>query len=232
MSIDEQPLEIFQCEQGSEEWYLARAGIPTASEFQTLLMEGKAKGTPSATRRTYMLQLIGEQLTGKVEQYSNFHMERGKALEPEARDLYKFVYSRTVRPVGFIRRGRVGASPDALVDNDGLLEIKTKLPHLQIDLILKDQVPTEHKAQIQGQLWLADREWLDFVSYWPGLPLFVKRVERDEVYIETLAQAVDKFLTEMDETMGQLKEITFVEPRHFKTMFDNLDSGETNGKST
>ena len=187
-------MEIFNCEQGTDEWRRARLGIPTASEFDTVQASGRGGGE-SVTRRKYMLTLIGERLTGEIapEGYSNAHMERGKAMEDEARKAYAFMADVDPERVGFVRNGDAGASPDSLVGAGGLLEIKTKLPHLHLDVLEKDRLPPEHVAQVQGQLWIAEREWLDFVSYWPKLPLFVKRVYRDETYIANLKAAIDKF---------------------------------------
>lgn len=199
-------LQIFNCEQGTPEWYQARAGIPTASEFDTVLAKGRGGGE-SKTRRTYMLKLIGERLTKEpMWSYSNTHMERGKAMEAEARDLYQMIAEVECEQVGFLRRGDAGCSPDSLVGENGMLEIKTKLPHLQLDCILYDELPSEHRAQCQGQLWIAEREWVDFVSYWPGLPLFAKRVFRDEPYIARLAEAVRVFNAEMEETIAKIQQ--------------------------
>lgn len=190
-------IEIINCEQGSPEWHAARAGIVTASEFATVLAKGRGGGE-SKTRRTYMLRLLGERLTGEVaESYSNGHMERGKALEAEARDAYAFLHDADYVQVGFIRSGDKGCSPDGLIGERGMVEIKTKLPHLQLDVLLTDEVPSEHIAQCQGALWIAEREWIDFASYWPKLPLFVKRIHRDEAYIERLAEAVAEFNAEL-----------------------------------
>lgn len=199
-------LQIFNCEQGTPEWYAARAGIPTASEFDTVMAKGRGGGD-SKTRRTYMLKLIGERLTKEpMWSYSNEHMERGKVMESEARDLYQMIAEVECEQVGFLRRGDAGCSPDSLVGADGMLEIKTKLPHLQLDCILYDELPSEHRAQCQGQLWIAEREWVDFVSYWPGLPLFAKRVYRDEEYIKKLAEAVRVFNAEMEETIAKVQQ--------------------------
>lgn len=199
-------LQIFNCEQGTPEWYQARAGIPTASEFDTVMAKGRGSGD-SKTRRTYMLKLIGERLTREpMWSYSNEHMERGKVMEAEARDLYQMIAEVECQQVGFLRRGDAGCSPDSLIGTDGMLEIKTKLPHLQLDCILYDELPTEHRAQCQGQLWIAEREWVDFVSYWPGLPLFAKRVFRDEDYIKRLAEAVRAFNAEMEETIAKVQQ--------------------------
>jgi hypothetical protein len=197
-------LQIIDCEQGSAEWFAARAGIPTASEFATVVAKGRG-GADSKTRRAYMMKLIGERLTGQpMESYSNVHMERGKVMEDEARDLYAMLRDCEPQRVGFMRRGEAGASPDALIGTDGLLEIKTKAPHLQIETLLANRLPPDHIAQVQGQLWISGREWVDFVSYWPGLPLFVTRVPRDEQYIATLKVEVADFLAEMAGFINQL----------------------------
>lgn len=199
-------LQIFNCEQGTPEWYAARAGIPTASEFDTVMAKGKGGGE-SKTRRTYMLKLIGERLTKEpMWSYANEHMERGKVMEAEARDLYQMIAEVECQQVGFLRHGDAGCSPDSLIDANGMLEIKTKLPHLQLDCLLYDELPAEHRAQCQGQLWIAEREWVDFVSYWPGLPLFAKRVFRDEPYIARLAEAVRVFNEEMQETITKIQQ--------------------------
>jgi hypothetical protein len=190
-------IEIFNMPQGSDEWFEVRRGIVTASEFGTLLMQGRGGGD-SKTRRTYMLKLMGERLTGDpMYHYSNDHMERGHDQEPDARNLYAFQTDAEPQAVGFIKNGSVGCSPDSIVGDKGMVEIKTKLAHLHLDVLLGDAVPNEHMAQIQGQLWVAEREWCDFVSYCPKLPLFVKRVPRDEAFIERIAKAVDLFEREM-----------------------------------
>lgn len=197
-------LQIFNCEQGSEDWIACRLGIPTASEFATVMAKGKGGGD-SKTRRTYMLKLAGERLTQqRMYSYSNDHMERGKEMEAEARDLYAMVSDVEPVQVGFLRRGDAGASPDSLIGDAGLLEIKTKLAHLQLECLLDDELPPEHKAQCQGQLWIAEREWVDFCSYWPGLPLFRHRVYRDEAYIKQIATAVDAFNAEMLELISKV----------------------------
>lgn len=187
-------MEIYNdIEQGTPEWFAVRAGIPTASCFKDILSKGAGK-----TRRTYMLKLLGERLTGELQEpFTNAHMERGKAMEAEARTMYEFQTDLSAEEVGFIRNGEKGCSPDSLIGESGMLEIKTKLPHLQLDVLDKGKLPSDHVAQIQGQLWVAEREWCDFVSYWPKLPLFVYRVTRDEEYIKTLADAVDSFNEEL-----------------------------------
>lgn len=201
-------LQVFtadDCPQGSEQWRKARAGIPTASNFATVMASGRGGGE-SKTRRTYMLKLAGEVLTGEVQEgFKNEHMERGNAMEPEARNLYSLVHDVDLTHVGFMRRGDIGASPDSLIGVDGLLEIKTKLPHLQIECLLAGKLPPEHIAQVQGQLFISGRLWCDFVSYWPGLPLFVTRVHRDEAAIARIQVECEAFNQELAELVAAIR---------------------------
>ena len=197
-------IEIINCDQNTPEWLEARMGIPTASQFATVMAKGRS-GSESKTRRTYMLKLLGERLTGELaDNFTTAHMERGHEMEESARNAYAFQSGNTPELVGFVRHQHgYGASPDFLVGDNGIGEIKTKLPHLQLDVLLRDKIPADHITQIQGQLWVADREWCDFVSYWPGLPLFVKRMERDEEKIAKIAEAVSLFNEELEELETQ-----------------------------
>ena len=198
-------MNIIDCDQGSPEWFAARAGIPTASEFHTVLAIGK-QGGKSLTRVAYLNKLAGEILTGEpMSSYSNDDMERGKLMEDEARDLYSFMHNVEPQRVGFIRNGDVGASPDSLIGDKGGLEIKSAAAHIQIARLLADELPSEHKAQVIGSMWIAEREWWDFASYCPKLPLFVKRVYRDEEYIKRLANEVDLFNIELRQTVEYIR---------------------------
>jgi hypothetical protein len=187
-------MEIFDIDQGGQEWLQARLGIPTASKFATVMAKGEGK-----TRSEYMRKLAGEIVTGEpMDSYTNVHMDRGKVMEDEARDLYAFVRDAEIRRVGFIRNGKKGASPDSLVGSEGGLEIKTALPHIQIERLLRADLPSEHKAQVQGNIWLAERDWWDFCSYWPKLPLLTVRVFRDDIYIKNMAGEIDRFNDELE----------------------------------
>jgi hypothetical protein len=198
-------MEILDCDQGTDEWFAARLGIPTASEFHTVLAVGP-KGGKSVGRVDYLNKLAGEILTGEpMTSYVNADMERGKIMEDEARDLYAFQTGADLRRVGFIRNGEKGASPDSLIGEDGGLEIKSAAAHVQIKRLLSDDLPSEHKAQVQGSLWVAERQWWDFISYCPKLPLFIKRVHRDEPYIAKLANEVDLFNTELRQTVEYIR---------------------------
>lgn len=191
--------------QGAPEWFAARAGIPTASEFDAVIAKGKGN-EPSKTRRSYMLKLAGERITGEVaESYTNAHMERGKAMEAEARDLYAFMRDVSLSQVGFVRHDlmRAGCSPDSFIGDDGMLEVKTKLPHLQLQALIDGVLPPEHKAQVQGGLLVTGRAWCDFMSYWPKLPSLIVRVERDEPYISALREGIEVFNHELDQLVAR-----------------------------
>lgn len=186
-------IEIFDCAQGSGEWFECRKGIPTASEFSTVMAKGEGK-----TRSAYMRKLAGEIITGKpMESYSNGDMARGQAMEDEARRMYALLHDVEPRRVGFIRNGKKGCSPDSLIGETRGLEIKSAAAHIQIERLLKDELPSEHKAQVLGSLWASEREAWDFLSYCPGLALLTVTVYRDEIYIKNLAAEVDRFNDEL-----------------------------------
>ena len=198
-------IEIISCDQNSPEWRKARAGIVTASAFSTVLAKGKSGGS-SLTRTTLLYRLAGEIITGEpAETFSNGAMERGHAMEEEARDYYAFITDQEPELVGFVRNGRKGASPDAFLGSDGLLEIKTHKPEILIGMIFKDEFPPEHKAQTQGQLWICEREWVDLQCYWRGMPSFIKRSYRDEAYISQLSGEVDRFNDDLDLIVERLR---------------------------
>lgn len=202
------------CKQGSDIWFRQRMGIPTSSNFKELLVKPKkAADIFGKGALTYMYKLAGERLIGEPQHnHTNDHMQRGHDNEPYARDAYSFHSGNEVRTTGIIlqldeNKNRIaGYSPDGLVEDDGTIEIKDKLPHLQIETILADVVPKEHMPQIQGGLWVSEREWCDFVSYCPKLlKPFVKRVYRDEEMISKIAKQVSIFNYELDALCEQLK---------------------------
>lgn len=194
-------LEIINCEQNSDEWIEARAGIITASAFKDVLAGGAGK-----TRRTYMMKLAGEIITGDpTESFSNGYMERGHELEETAIELYSDRFGAVVEKVGFWRNGIYGCSPDGVIGDDGIIEVKTKGAHIQGELLLKGLVPNEHKAQVQGSMFVSGRKWVDFVSYCPKMPMFIKRVKRDEDYIDELKIKLGVFNQELQVVVSQLR---------------------------
>ena len=199
-------VEVIEVEQGTPEWFAARAGIVTASEFATVQAKGKDGGR-SLTRDKYMRQLAGEILTEEPapEGYSNGFMERGKELENEARRMFAFMADLEPQRVGFVKNGRAGCSPDSLVGDDAGLEIKVAIPAVQIERLQRGKLPPEHVAQVQGSLWVTGRKTWHFVSYCPKLPSLILPVERDEVYIAQLAKAVDAFNEELDALVASIR---------------------------
>ncbi|MFG1349049.1 lambda exonuclease family protein [Xanthobacter autotrophicus] len=188
-------------DQGTDEWMKIRLGIPTASMFSALLAKGEGK-----TRRSYMCRLAAEIITGEpTETFTSPAMERGKVMESEARDWYAFQYNVEPERVGFIVNGPKGCSPDSLLGTNGMLEIKTTRGDLLIEKLLKGEFSPEHKAQCQGALWVAEREWIDLVTYWPRLPPLVVRAQRDELYIAALSKAVSDFNAELQEVVEQIR---------------------------
>nr|WP_298966608.1 lambda exonuclease family protein [uncultured Halomonas sp.] len=200
-------MQILTMPQGSPEWLAARLGRVTMSELKSLLVKGKGPGGLGAGAITYMHQLIGERITGELAEpfQGNAHTRRGHELEGVARALY---CDATGEPqpqeVGIILNHEVGYSPDSLVGANGLLEIKTKLPKFQIEVLLNGEIPDEHIPQCQGGLWVSEREWIDFVSYWPGMPLFIKRAYRNDIMIRAIAERVEAFHEEMERRMSQV----------------------------
>jgi hypothetical protein len=195
-------LEIFSAlEQGTDAWRACRAGIPTASMFSAILAKGEGK-----TRKSYMNRLAAEIITGEpLENFSSQSMARGQTMEGEARNYFSFLMDVQPTRVGFIRNGQKGCSPDSLINENALLEIKTQRGDLLIETLLKDEFPSEHRAQVQGQLWVAEREICHLTVFWPGMPPFIKTVGRDEAYIRDLAAAVDQFNAELSAVVDRIK---------------------------
>ena len=197
---------ISDVEQGTQEWLELRLGIATCSELDTLLVNGKGEAGFGAGAFTYMDTLIGERITGEAADpfTGNRHTERGHELEGTGRQLFESQTGVTTQQVGIILNHGIGYSPDSLIGVDGLCEIKTKLPKFQVGVILGNEIPKDHIAQCQGGLWVSEREWIDFVSYWPGMPLFIKRAYRDEAMIRKLSERVKIFYEILDERMNKV----------------------------
>jgi putative phage-type endonuclease len=198
-------------EQRSEEWFQARLGKVTASRVADVL--AKIKSGESASRRNYKIQLVSERLTGeKQETYVNQAMQDGIDREFYARERYVQQHGE-VEEVGFIQHPTLeaGASPDGLVGDDGLIEIKCPLGTTHTETLMTQEVPSKYIPQIQFQLLCTGRKWCDFISYNPMFPehlqLFVKRVDADPVYQKELEVEVGKFLDEVNDVINKLKEI-------------------------
>jgi putative phage-type endonuclease len=199
-------------EQRSDDWFAIRCGKATASRIADIV--AKTKSGPSASRANYMAQLVSERLTGVAEQgYSNAAMQWGCAYEADARAAYSFREDADVIEVGFVEHPTIawsGASPDGLVGDDGLVEIKCPNTATHIDTLLSGKVPEKYRTQMLWQMACTGRKWCDFVSYDPRLPekmrLFVARVERSEAEIAELEDAVAVFLKEVADKVIALRE--------------------------
>jgi hypothetical protein len=192
MSLHEMP----DLEQGSPEWLEQRRGMVTASQVGNLLT---ATGRPASndTSRRLTLSLVAERITGYVEPtFVNDDMLRGQLDEPIARDLYSEHFEQ-VTECGFLVRDDwgwpLGYSPDGLVGDYGLIEVKSRRQKKHLQTILADEVPAENMAQLQAGLLVSGREWIDYVSYSGGMPLWVKRVYPDPKWSEAIVDAVSAF---------------------------------------
>lgn len=196
-------MRIIDCIQGSPEWMSARCGIPTASSFDKIIT---TKGEPSKQREKYLYQLVGETITGIAEEtYQNATMLRGKEIETDVRQLYELVTGQTVTQVGFCLAEGYGASPDGLVAEKGCLELKCPIISTQVGYLLENKLPVEYFQQTQGQLLVTDREWCDFLSYYPGLKPLLIRVNRDEKFIKTLRVELEVFCSELKDIVAKIK---------------------------
>lgn len=189
--------------QGSEAWIEARAGILTASVIGQLITPAKVQLSKSDTARGVMETLLAERITGHVDEFPmTADMERGVLDEPFARDLYAEHTGQAVDGIGFMVKDengwRLGYSPDGMVGEDGLIEIKSRKPKIHLRTILDDKVPAANMAQLQAGLLVSGREWIDYVSYAGGWPLYVKRVYPDQQWREAIGEAVDAYETFAD----------------------------------
>lgn len=198
-------------EQGTEEWAAARRGKVTASRVADVIK--KTKSGYSTSRKNYAAQLLCERLTGKTaESFSNAAMQWGVEKEPEARTAYEFMRNVTVNQVGFVDHPSIalsGASPDGLVGEDGLIEIKCCNTATHLETLMSGEIDPDYITQIQWQLSCTGRKWCDYVGFDPRLPahlqLFIKRVERDQRTISELETEVSSFLRDLSAQIDALQ---------------------------
>ncbi len=201
-------------EQRSTEWFTARLGKVTASRVADVI--AKTKTGYSTSRDNYMAQLVCERMTGtQSESYNNAAMQWGTDQEPLARAAYEAAKDVLVDEVGFVVHPTIsnaGASPDGLVGDDGLIEIKCPNTATHIDTLLSDKVPSKYNTQMQWQMVCTGRKWCDFVSFDPrmpeGLQLFIQRVDFDVEYVKMLEAEITGFLGELETKIEKLKEKT------------------------
>jgi len=184
---------VLEHEQGSNEWFAARLGRPSASMFSKFITSA---GKASTSADSYINELIAERLTGlRVPIYVNEHMERGTRLEPEAREMYEFVTDQKVTEYGFILDDseEFGCSPDGMVGEDGGIEIKCPADSTMIGYHRNNKsFINKYKQQIMGCMMITGRSWWDLMAYSETIPHLIVRVERDDEYIEKLAAEIQK----------------------------------------
>jgi putative phage-type endonuclease len=201
-------------EQGSPEWFAARIGKVTASKLNDVMATLKSGGE-AATRKNYRAQLIAERLTGtKMESFTNAAMQWGTDNEPIARAMYEIKTGNDVAQVGIIDHSFIpmtAASPDGLIGNDGLIEIKCPNTATHIDYLLAGVAPSDYHSQMLWQMECTARDWCDFVSFDPRLPedlqLFIVRFNRDEKRLAEMRIGVEKFLSEVSEIIEKLNNL-------------------------
>ena len=194
---------IIDCIQGSEEWFAARLGMVTASNFGKVLNKKTGRGL-------YMYKVAAERAwrIREKDAFCNKNMEHGNLAEAEARDHYAKAFG-PVQQVGFVKRDDyVGGSPDGLVGEEGLIEIKCPIPSTHAETIDTRKMDTKYIPQVQGLLWVTGRQWCDFVSFIPDAlsrPIFTIRIERDEKKIIEIAASVRIFVEELKDKVTKIQ---------------------------
>ena len=195
---------INDIQQGTDEWHALRLGSIGGSSIQSVCAKGQGK-----SRQTLLYRFAGEILSGvKYEGYQNSHMERGIEQEAKARQAYEITTGSEVTQVGLVVASkRKHYSPDGLVNDDGIIEIKCVIPSVHVETIAHGKVPAAYRKQIQWGLHICEREWCDFVSYSPlvkAIPIFIFRVSRDEELIKEMDQEADRFLVDLGELIYEI----------------------------
>ncbi len=190
--------------QNSEEWDELRRGKFTASSFSDLFMAKTTAGYKKAIRKVVYERLTGE----SPETFKSDYMERGHEVEVMAREAYELQSFNTVKDAGFFEYSEwIGASPDGLINDEGLIEIKSPAFNTFIDYLLSGQVPSEYSYQIQGQLFVTGRKWTDFVAYHPKLPIIIIRVYPDPVIIGQIEAALNVAISEAETMINKINSL-------------------------
>lgn len=214
-------------EQGTDAWRQIRCGKVTGSRIADVMAKGKAKAGetkagPSVTRANYLAEIVAEVLTGlpTADKYQSAAMRQGSEREPDARRIYAFMHDISPVQVGFVVHStieRAGASPDSLIGDQGLAEIKSPLVATHLETLLGAPIDGRYIKQMQWQLSCCERAWVDFISFCPELPpemqLHVRRVERDDKVIAEMETEVRTFLREVDSKVDQLRKMYLSEAK-------------------
>jgi len=193
-------------EQGSDAWFVEKAGKPSASNFDKIIT---TTGKHSKQAEGYMYQLAAELLLGRMEEgYQSAAMEEGNRREEESRALCELFFGAEIQQVGVVYKNEqrnVLCSPDGIINGEEGLELKNPLAKTHIEYMIKNKVPTKYFQQLQGSLWVCGFKTYHFCSYYPGLPLFHITVKRDDAFISKLEAEMVKFLRNLNEIYEKLK---------------------------
>lgn len=197
-------------DQGSDEWIAARTGLCTASRFKDIL-SGRG-GKYKVVRKTYLYELVSERLTGISKGFrETAEVRHGKEFENEARDAYSFITRNEVREIGITildDNQFIGASPDGIVDPDGGIEVKCFDTRRHVEIICEG-MPAELMPQVQGNIWIHNAKWWDFISYDPRIKsdknIYIQRIMRDDKYIGMLKNECFKFTDEVQTTIDKIE---------------------------
>lgn len=194
-------------QQGSDAWIQARCGLPTASRFDSIITP---KGAPSKSAERYLYTLLSERCLGHpVTEHMTMWMARGSELEQDAIRYYHLQTDLDTEPVGLVINDTrtIAASPDRLVGESGLLEVKVPAEWQHLSFLLNSGSVFEYcKIQALGQLWVCEREFVDIMSYCPALPPAIVRIERDEAFIKLLSAAVTAFSDTLEQLSADLQQ--------------------------
>jgi putative phage-type endonuclease len=198
---------IKDIEQGSQEWLQLRLGIATASNFKKIIT---STGAESKSLKDYAFELASDSLLTEPEaSFQSEAMIRGNELEEEARSYYSFINDVKIDQVTFIKKDEIGYSPDGLIGENGLIEIKCPLKKNHLKYLIDNKLPSDYKPQVQGGLYISEREYCDFISYHPlfkdDKKMFVVRVYRDEEYIKKLSDLLTKTIELKNEILTKLQ---------------------------
>ena len=200
-------ITIYDMDQGSEAWFDTRCGRITASKFKDM-MSGESTGGYKGLLYSVSGQIISREIE---ETYTNAAMERGTLLEPEARLFYEEIMQVDVFEAGFVTNEEIfpeyiGVSPDGMIqEENGLLEIKCPMMKTHVGYLLADRLPNEYKWQVQGQILVSGADYCDFMSYYPNMTPFIKRIYPDKEMQEALLERMDLSVGRIKEIVNQIK---------------------------
>lgn len=222
-------MKTYTCEQGTTEWFRLRLGIPTASEFDHIVTPA---GKLSASSRAYAYRLVAERVLVQPTESLNGieHMERGKELEPKAVRQYEFAEEVETYKVGFVTTddGRIGASPDRLITGaPRAVEIKCPAPHVLIGYMLEGRAE-KYRPQVQGQLLVGELEAVDLYAFHPQMPPVLLRTWRDEPYLRTLRDALDRFCDLLDALEHKVRSSGVFQPHPYLMTPTQFEAHEIN----